>query len=194
MSTDPIRVAVIAGSVREGRFGPTVANWFVREAEQRADITVDYIDLADHPLSLVISREPDPDTAKVLGELTPKLDAADAFVVVTPEYNHGYPASLKNLIDWHYPQWQAKPVAFVSYGGRGGGLRAVEQLRHVFAELHAVTIRDVVSFHDAWNNFDADGEIKDSDAGAAAAKVMVDQLVWWAATLRDGRVKRQYGS
>ena len=70
---------------------------------------------------------------------------------MTPEYNHSFPAALKNVIDWHGPQWHVKPVGFVSYGGISGGLRAVEQLRLVFAELHAVGIRDTVSFHSAWN-------------------------------------------
>ena len=78
--------------------------------------------------------------------LQQRLGQADAFVIVTPEYNHGYPAPLKALIDSSGAEWHAKPVAFVSYGGVSGGLRAVEQLRLVFAELHAVTIRDSVSF------------------------------------------------
>jgi hypothetical protein len=77
----------------------------------------------------------------------PPIDAADAFVVVTPEYNHSYPASLKHAIDMAHGEWNTKPVAFVSYGGISGGLRAVEALRLVFAELHATTIRDTVSFH-----------------------------------------------
>ncbi len=70
-----------------------------------------------------------------------RIDRADAFVVVTPEYNHAYPAVLKFMIDCAYAEWQAKPVAFVSYGGISGGLRAVEQLRLVFAELHADAAR-----------------------------------------------------
>ena len=88
--------------------------------------------------------------------MTPRLAAADAFVVVTPEYNHSYPAPVKTLIDWHFTEWQAKPVGFVSYGGMSGGLRAVEHLRGVFAELHAVTVRDTVSFHGAWDRFGPD--------------------------------------
>ncbi len=74
------------------------------------------------------------------------LSEADAFIVVTPEYNHSFTASLKFVLDLVYEPWQGKPVAFVSYGGISGGLRAVEQLRLVFAELHAVTVRDTVSF------------------------------------------------
>ncbi len=69
-------------------------------------------------------------------------------VVVTPEYNHGYPASLKQAIDIPHAEWQRKAVGFVSYGGLAGGMRAVEQLRQVFAELHCTTVRETVSFHE----------------------------------------------
>ena len=74
-------------------------------------------------------------------------------MIVTPEYNHSFPASLKNTIDWFDSEWHAKPVGFVSYGGMAGGQRAVEHLRQVFAELHAVTVRDTLSFHMAWERF-----------------------------------------
>lgn len=124
--------------------------------------------------------------------MTPALSAADAFVVLTPEYNHSFPAGLKNLIDWHYTEWRAKPVALVSYGGLAGGLRAAEHLRQVFAELHAVTVRDTVSFHGAGASFDADGKPRDSAGPAAAADVMLDQLAWWARALREAKEKRPY--
>ncbi|MFF3907765.1 NADPH-dependent FMN reductase [Streptomyces sp. NPDC001848] len=193
MSTSPLRLAVICASVREGRFGPTVARWFADQARQRGDIEVDYIDLAEHPLPTVLSQSPDSGTAEILAQLTPRLENADAFVVVTPEYNHSYPASLKSLIDWHYTQWRAKPVGLVSYGGLAGGLRAAEHLRPVFAELHAVTIREQVSFHNAWDRFDENGDLKEPQAPAAAAKTMMDQLTWWAEALREARRKRPYG-
>ncbi|POX63166.1 NADPH-dependent FMN reductase [Streptomyces sp. Ru62] len=193
MSTSPLRLAVICASVREGRFGPTVARWFADQARQRGDVEVDYIDLAEHPLPTVLSQSPGSGTAEVLAQLTPRLEDADAFVVVTPEYNHSYPASLKSLIDWHYTQWRAKPVGLVSYGGMAGGLRAAEHLRPVFAELHAVTIREQVSFHNAWEKFDENGDPKDPEAPATAAKTMLDQLTWWAEALREARRKRPYG-
>src|SRR5690606_34993089 len=117
---------------------------------------------------------------------------ADAFVIVTPEYNHSYPASLKTLIDWHFTEWQAKPVAFVSYGGLAGGLRAVEHLRGVLAELHAVTVRDTVSFHQAWERFGPDSRPVDAAESTTAAKTMLDQLVWWARALREARTARPY--
>jgi NAD(P)H-dependent FMN reductase len=193
MSTSPLRLAVICASVREGRFGPTVARWFADQARQRGDVEVDYIDLADHPLPSAPSQSPDDETSAVLARLTPRLENADAFVVVTPEYNHSYPASLKALIDWHYTQWRAKPVGLVSYGGLAGGLRAAEHLRPVFAELHAVTVREQVSFHNAWESFAEDGTLKDPEGPVAAAKTLLDQLAWWGEALREARQKRPYG-
>ncbi|MGY2093007.1 NADPH-dependent FMN reductase [Nocardia gipuzkoensis] len=183
-----LRLAVIIGSTREGRFGPTVADWFAGQARQREDLDVDVIDLADAGLPAVLS---DPAPA-VVTDLTPRLAEADAIVIVTPEYNHSYPASLKAFVDWYYDEWKAKPVGFVSYGGIGGGLRSVEHLRGVFAELHATTVRDVVSFHDCWNKFDDTGQASDPDA-ARAAKGMLDQLGWWGRLLRFGRAQSPYG-
>ncbi|NYI03385.1 NADPH-dependent FMN reductase [Allostreptomyces psammosilenae] len=192
-TTAPFRLAVIVGSTREGRFGETVANWFAEQARQRADMVVDVIDLVATPLPAVLTKEPDEEDARLLSAVSPRLAEADAFVVVTPEYNHSFPAPLKNVIDWHFTQWQAKPVGFVSYGGMAGGLRAVEQLRLVFAELHAVTVRDTVSFHNAWNEFDGDGQPKRPEGCNAAAKGMLDQLAWWAGALRTARATHPYG-
>ncbi|WP_421109620.1 NADPH-dependent FMN reductase [Streptomyces sp. NEAU-S77] len=190
----PIRLAVIVGSTREGRFGPKVADWFTGRAALRDDLSVDVVDLADTPLPPSLTHQPGPEDAKALEAVTPRLDAADAFAVVTPEYNHSYPAPLKNAIDWHYSQWQAKPVGFVSYGGISGGLRAVEHLRPVFAEVHAVTVRDTVSFHGAWDAFGPDGRLTDPQGPDTAATAMLDQLVWWADALRTARAARPYGA
>lgn len=192
MTSTPLTVAVIIGSTRAGRFGPTVAHWFAEEARQAGRLRIDVIDLAESPLPVAMTPEPDDATAATLARLTPRLASADAFVVVTPEYNHSYPASVKNLIDWHYTQWRAKPVGFVSYGGLSGGLRAVEHLRPVFAELHAVTIRETVSFHRAREQFDADGNPKDAEATTAAATALLNQLEWWADALRRARDRRPY--
>ncbi|ONI90811.1 NADPH-dependent FMN reductase [Actinosynnema sp. ALI-1.44] len=191
MTNERIRIAVIIGSTRKGRFGPTVAAWFVEQTERHADLAVDVIDLADAKLPETLSDfgdEPGPEVAAVAS----RLAAADAFVVVTPEYNHSFPASLKSAIDWHSKEWHAKPIGFVSYGGMAGGLRAVEHLRQVFAELHAVTIRDTVSFHGAWSQFEPDGQAKAPEECNAAAKSMLDQLIWWGHALRDARAKRPY--
>ncbi|WP_030227041.1 NADPH-dependent FMN reductase [Actinoalloteichus caeruleus] len=178
-SPAPYRLAVLMGSVREGRFCPTVTRWFVGQAVNRSDIaTVDVID----PAELNLEDE----------EFAKRIEAADAIVVVTPEYNHGYPGALKSAIDSLFAEWQTKPVGFVSYGGISGGLRAVEQLRAVFAELHAVTIRETVSFHGADARFDAKGNPLDADRVNRAASALLNQLGWWAETLRDGRAARAY--
>jgi NAD(P)H-dependent FMN reductase len=189
MSADRLRVAIIIGSTRQGRFAPTIANWFAAEAEQRPDMTIDLIDLADAGLPEMLSGQRSPEVEAI----TSRLAEADAFVVVTPEYNHSFPAPLKSAIDWHSKEWQAKPVAFVSYGGMAGGARAVEQLRQVFAELHAVTVRDTVSFPGVWEQFDSDGSPKNAERSVRAANTMLDQLAWWGHALRDAKSKHPYG-
>ncbi|QKG23612.1 NADPH-dependent FMN reductase [Actinomadura verrucosospora] len=188
MDNTPLRVAVITASTREGRFGPTVTAWFAEQAARRDDLVLDLVDVADAPPPSRLGA-PVPDG---FDETTRKLQAADAFVVVACEYNHSFPGTLKNLIDSHFHEWRAKPVAFVSYGGVSGGLRSVEHLRGVFAELHAVTMRDTVSFHAPWNGFGEDGRPVDAAGAGAAAKGMLDQLAWWGHALRDARAVRPY--
>ena len=175
--TGPLRVAVIIGSTRPGRLGPAVAGWFADQAVPRDDVTIDVIDLAD-----------------IETPVGPRLASADAFVVVTPEYNHSFPAPLKQVIDAFSVEWRAKPAAFVCYGGISGGLRAVEQLRQVFAELHVVTIRDTVSLHGVWSHVGPDGRLIDDAARAGAAQAMLNRLVWWARALRAARQASPYAA
>ncbi|MFL6112484.1 MAG: NADPH-dependent FMN reductase [Catenulispora sp.] len=183
-----LRVAVIIGSTRDGRFGPTVTDWFTRQAAaSHPDLDLDVVDLAeaDLPLTMTGSGRPRPAAVQALA---PRLAAADAFVVVTPEYNHSFPAVLKNAIDWYSTEWNHKPVAFVSYGGLSGGLRAVQQLRQVFIELQAVPIRATVSFHEPWTQFADDGSWpRPSEARDRAVQGLLDQLSWMGTTLRAGR-------
>ncbi|OZM80617.1 hypothetical protein CFP66_19500 [Pseudonocardia sp. MH-G8] len=112
MSEHRLRVVVIIGSVRQGRFGPTAAGWFAAQACERDDVEVDVVDLAEAWLPEVLPDEraclPAPQPVQ---DLAPWLAAADAFVVVTPEYNHGYPGSLENAIDWFREEWQANAAA-----------------------------------------------------------------------------------
>src|SRR5690606_16695676 len=144
-----LQLALIVGSTREGRFAPVVAGWFASRVATRPDFTLDVVDLAELDLPPTWTRTPTP----ALDAYWARLAAADAYVVVTPEYNHSYPAALKRAVDLARDELRRKPVAFVSYGGMSGGLRAVEHLRPVLAEVHAATIRDTVSFHGAHGRF-----------------------------------------
>ncbi|MFJ4501437.1 NADPH-dependent FMN reductase [Streptomyces sp. NPDC088864] len=189
----PLKVAVILASNREGRFAPVVANWFLAHTDRHPEIETDVLDVADLDLPVSLKYRLDPPAREQVAAIGARLAEADAFVVVTPEYNHSYPAALKNLLDWYRTEWQAKPVAFVSYGGVAGGLRAVEHLRQVFAELHGVSIRDTVSFHNAGAQFDDEGRHRDPAGPDAAVKTLLDQLIWWGRALRDARRVRPYG-
>ncbi len=191
MTGRSLQLRIIIGSIREGRFGPTVAHWYLEQARAHAAFDTAVIDLADYPLPAALApfEQPRPDSVERLGR---EIDAADAVCVVTPEYNHSFPASLKHAIDHFRSPWHAKPIALVSYGGMGGGLRAAEHLRLVFAELHALTIRDVVSFHNAWNSFGAQAPPGGLDRAAEAAAAQLRQLAWWARHLRDARRAEPY--
>ncbi len=196
MEKNTYKLVVLVGSVREGRFGPVVSSWVAEQAVAHGGFEVEVVDLEEFELPLALPAAPPkfagadyPRPAGMAG-LTRALDGADAVLIVTPEYNHSYPASLKAAIDWHFTQWTAKPVAFVSYGGAAGGRHAVLHLENVLTELHAVTIRDGLSFPNyftAWT----DGRPDDPQA-AGYAKAMLDQLVWWAGVLKNARAAAPY--
>ncbi|MFY1676930.1 MULTISPECIES: NADPH-dependent FMN reductase [unclassified Streptomyces] len=195
MSENRLRLVVIVGSVREGRFGLPLSRWFAGRARRLGRFEVDVLDLAEHSLPMAMpgfGDRPDTATADVQAEVGRRLAAADAFVLVTPEYNHSYPAALKNVLDWFRSEWVAKAFGLVSYGGQGGGVRAAEHLRQVVAELHSVTVRDAMSFHNAFDLFDEREEIADEGECAAAATRMLTQLEWWATVLREGRERHAY--
>lgn len=185
------KLVIIVGSVREGRFGPVVASWVAQQAALHGVFEVDVVDLAefDVPLALPAASPKHAGTnyprPAGMTALTSALTDADAYIVVTPEYNHSYPASLKAAIDWHFTQWAAKPVAFVSYGGAAGGRHAVLHLENVLTELHAVTVRDGLAFPNYFTSWQ-DG--RPLDPGSAAyARTVLDQLAWWAIALRSAR-------
>lgn len=194
MHEEPLRLAVITSSPPESSSGPVVARWLTRQAEQFGVFSVDVIDAVEADLPVVVSPARAAQARDRLDEVATRIEAADAYVVVTAEYNHGCPAVLKSVIDWHPTQWRGKPVSFVSYGGRSRGLRAVEQLRQTFAELHVATLRDGVSLADARSHFDEDGNPRDAPGLDAAVKTMLGQLMWWAAALQQARERRPYAA
>ena len=187
-------VDVITGTTREGRFSERVANWVVHRLSAREDFEVELIDLRDHPLPFFdgaaparTGREYPRDDVARLGRT---LDRADAFVVLTAEYNHGYPAVLKNAMDWTFVEWRRKPITFVGWGGVGGS-RAVEQLRTVAIEFemaplrHAVHILPDILIPARQATDPTDVEVFAPLDGRLA--LAVDDLAWWAETLAARR-------
>ncbi len=175
----PLRIAVIVGSTREGRVGDGVARWFVDRARQRHGIDLEVLDLAEYEFPQRYPQEATPE----MTAFAAAVERADGYVVVTPEYNRSFPASLKQAIDYAYDEWHAKPVGFVSYGCRSRGHYAVGALRVVFTELHTMAVRDEVGI----DLFAARDERDDQ-----AVTTMLDQLTWWARALREARAARPY--
>jgi NAD(P)H-dependent FMN reductase len=179
-----LRLVVVVAHGKASRSRSVIADWFVTQARRHPDFAVEVIDLADHEVPSTLHRD------AALESLVPVLEAADAFVFITAEYNHGYPGGLKNFIDAYRHEWWGKVAGFVSYGGRSGGLRAVEQLRQVIIEQHMVSIRDSLGFDTARHPAEEAFPFDPSTAQAAAA--LLDQLSWWATALRNQRLQSPY--
>ena len=187
--TTPLRIGLIQGSIRDARFNDTIAGWAARRLEGQG-FSLRRIDPRDPDLLPLQTGD-----AAAAAHLRERLSGLDGFVVVTPEYNHAAPGPLKTLIDAASAEWQARPVGLISYGGISGGLRASETLRPVFAELHAMTLRDTVSFALPFDRFGEDGEMKSADEAARADVAMATfgaSLAWWAGALRAARERRPY--
>ena len=184
-------IVVILGSAREHRFGGTVAHWFMRQTEQRTDMTFELVDLRDWQHGYYNRMKPaamsdyeDDDEAKRWALV---VGRADGFVIVSPEYNYGYPAVLKSALDSVYREWNRKPIAFVTYGGWDGGVRAMQQLREVSVELQMAPVRTSVVMQFGPRLFNAEGELKDPEMLERQASRMLDDLAWWTFALRVAR-------
>jgi NAD(P)H-dependent FMN reductase len=189
-----IKVQIILGSTRQGRFGDKFANWMYEIAKEKEGLEVELLDLRDYPLPFFDEPvSPAMSKGKYSNELAAKwaqkIGEADAYIIATPEYNHGYPAVLKNALDYVYSEWNNKPVAFISWGGVSAGTRAVQQLRQVVIELQMVPIRNGIHIPFSWNLVDADGVIKPGamDAQKVGADNLLNQLTWWAKILKEAR-------
>ncbi len=187
------KIQIIFGSTREGRKGEVVATWVKNLTEKFSEAEFEFIDLRDWELpyyndpNLASTGEYSYNYTKKWSE---KISEGDGYLIITPEYNHGYPAVLKNALDLLYKEWNKKPVAFVSYGGSAGGARAVEQLRHVVIELDMVPVREAVHLIRFIRSFDENGKLKEADTFYNdLANKMLDSLVWWAKILKEAREK-----
>ncbi len=180
-----IKIQVILGSIRQGRNGDKVYSWLKQFVAKRKDATFEFIDLKDWPLPLFAeSVSPAYSGGKYTNKMQAKwsetIKQGDGFIIVTPEYNHGYTAVLKNALDYLYSEWNNKPVGFVSYGGSSGGIRAVEQLREVAVELKMVPVRDEMNFAAVWEAFDEKGNPKNKDTAEQKTNAMIEQLLIYA--------------
>ncbi|MDQ1183265.1 NADPH-dependent FMN reductase [Agrobacterium larrymoorei] len=187
MTDKTLSLRIILGSARANRFADIVAAWVTERLASMPHIAVEVLDPRE--LKLPLGHDPEAASVKALRE---SLDRADAFIIVTPEYNRSYTGELKTLIDSAYAEWNAKPVGFISYGGISGGLSAVEHLRTVFAETHAATMRDVVSFSNPWTMVDAGGKLAAGKDSETAFQTMMGRLEWWANALKLGRAAVPY--
>src|SRR5262245_51617742 len=186
---DPLRIKVIIGSTRANRFSEKPAHWIFEAAKKRSDLDVELLDLTDYPLPFFEEAMPpglarDSYSHPVVTRWREKVKEADGFIICTPEYNHGYPAVLKNALDYVYFAWSRKAVAFVSWGG-AGGTRSVEQLRLVTIELDMVPLRTAVHIPNPWMIQDIAGI--DTAANQQGAAALLDHLTWWASALRTAR-------
>ena len=188
------RIGIIAASVREGRRGFAFAQWIHRLASQR-EVAAELVDLRDWPLGPYDQKSPPAMLEPTYAEGTlPRrwaelVRGLDGFVMVTPEYNHGYPGQLKNAIDWLFPAWHHKPVAFVTYGGFAAGARAAEQLTLVTTEVRMVPVRDQVNIRMIGLQPDEHGAPTE-ELYAKRAGALLDELVWFARVMREARATR----
>ena len=175
-------VPVILGTAREGRRSEKVANFMLQEAK-KAGLESELIDVRDYRTKATDNTQALPEAKKLAG----KIEKADALIIVSPEYNHGYPGELKMMLDLLYQQYARKPVGFCGVSaGVLGGARAVEQLRLVAAELHMVSIREAMYFPSIGDFFDDGGNPKDQSC-YTRTKAFLDELIWYAEALKKAR-------
>lgn len=189
-----LHVKVIVGSTRPNRFSEKVLPWVTAALDTNEEIEYEVLDLRDWELPFFeysvspASVENGDYPNEVAKKFAAKIKEADAFLMIAPEYNHGYTAVLKNALDSVYREWNQKAVGFVSYGSVGGG-RVVEQLRQVAVELQMAPIRSAVHIQAPWNLLDESGALK---AGALAdydhaLSGTIAQLTWWGNALKAAR-------
>lgn len=195
----PIKIKIIIGSTRQGRFSEKPAHWIYEEVKNREGVEAEILDLRDYPMPffddpmspLMSGGKYTNETVKKLAE---KIKDGDAFIIVTPEYNHGYSAVLKNALDSIFPEWNKKAVGFISYGTLGGA-RAIEQLRQVVIELQMVPIRNSIHIPSEIymavmkENVPVNPELfKPLKTGRAdKVEAFLSELIWFAEALKKAR-------
>jgi NAD(P)H-dependent FMN reductase len=190
MNNQMLNVAIIIGSTRPGRKGEAVGEWIHEIAKKRGDANFELVDIKDFSLPLLDEPIP-PSMGQYSKEYTKtwsaKIDSFDAYVFVTAEYNHGIPGALKNAIDFLFKEWNNKVAGFVGYGS-AGGVRAVEQLRLVMAELKVATVRSQVQLS-LFVDFENFTKFKPSPFQEKSVNTMLDEIIAWGGAMKALRTK-----
>ncbi len=183
---------IIIASTRPGRKGPAVAAWIYDVCKNHSSFNVELLDLAI--INLPFLDEPKhPVLKEYIHEHTKKwsntINEADAFLIVTCEYNFGYPAPLKNALDFLFKEWNYKPVGFVSYGGVAGGTRAVQQLKQVVTAQKMMPVSEAVNIPFFNKHIDEQGKFNADEILSKSANTLLDELLKWTEALSSLRKK-----
>ena len=181
------KLAIIIASTRPGRVGLPIGQWVYERAVAHGGFQVELIDLAE--VALPFMDEPHHPrlrqyTHQHTKDWSARIDAADAFVFVTPEYNYGMPAPLKNALDYLQHEWQYKPVGFASYGGVAAGTRAVQMIKLVVTALKMVPLQEAVAIPFVTQFFDAEGRLRPNEVMETSVTAMLNELARQAPVLR----------
>ena len=189
---DQAKILIIVGTTRVGRSGRKIADWYLAEAKKvvPANVQLGILDIADYNLPLFNEAMPPMmhHYSEVQNKISEQIAAADGFIVVTGEYNHTIPASLANFLQYINAEWQHKAVAYVSYGTHGG-VRAVEHLIQLFAELHVASVAtsgDLIAIRLPWEALDDNGIPKQAYVHGNIES-QLKELTWWVHALKVAR-------
>jgi NAD(P)H-dependent FMN reductase len=186
------KILVLTGSIRPGRFNIQPATWITQLGQARDDLTLELIDLKE--LNLPFLDEPIPPSQHKYSQdhtfaWSKTINAADGFIFVTPEYNHGISPVLKNAVDYLFSEWHFKPIAFISYGSLAGGARAVEHWRGISAELKMYDLREQIMLPDYCDHTNEQGEYQFTETHEKLATALLDSLVFWARIMTQARAE-----
>ena len=184
---------IIVASTRPGRKGPAVAAWIYEALKSNPAFSTELLDLA--VINLPFLDEPEhPRLQKYQHQHTKdwsaKIDSGDAFLIVTPEYNFGYPAAIKNALDFLYNEWCYKPVAFVSYGGIAAGTRCTQMLKQVVTAQKMMPVTEAVNIPFFTTHINAEGVFVPTETITKSANVMIGELTRWTEALKPMRNKQ----
>lgn len=184
------QLKIIIGSTRPARKGPIIADWFLKIVHQHSNFEVELLDLKE--INLPLLDEPNHPRLQNYTKLHTKewsktIASADAFVIITPEYNYGYPATLKNALDYLFVEWGEKPMGFVSYGGISGGTRAVQELKSPVTTLGMMPLPQAVNIPFFTQFINENDVFEANEALENSANLMLTTLVRWTKALKQMR-------